>query len=42
MAEARRPPKAPASEVEEKKKLYRRWASERVYHMPVDWLEVST
>lgn len=33
MAEARRPPKAPASEVDEKKKEYRFWASERLYHI---------
>lgn len=34
MADASRPPKAPASDVDEKKKVYLRWASERVYHMP--------
>lgn len=33
MAEARSPPKAPASEVDEKKNEYRFCASERLYHI---------
>jgi hypothetical protein len=34
MAEASKPPKAPAKLVDEKKRLYRFWASSRRYHMP--------